>query len=78
MTSRRECAARAALCRQLAKLEPLSSGHWLAEAKRWRDLAQDASAASRSGPGPDSSQPQHEMACLRIPGSMDAESETIE
>jgi hypothetical protein len=40
MVSLLECNARAALCRRLAKLEPVSRGIWLAEAERWSRLAQ--------------------------------------
>jgi hypothetical protein len=32
--------ARAALCRRLAKLEPLNGQLWLAEAEKWSRLAQ--------------------------------------
>ena len=35
-----ECNARAALCRQLARLEPDSKNLWLAEAERWSRLTQ--------------------------------------
>ena len=40
MTSLLECNARAALCRQLARLEPDSKNLWLAEAERWSRLTQ--------------------------------------
>jgi hypothetical protein len=40
MASLLECNARAALCRRLAKLEPVSRDIWLAEAERWSRLAQ--------------------------------------
>ena len=40
MTSLLECNARAALCRQLARLEPDSKSLWLAEAERWSRLTQ--------------------------------------
>ena len=40
MTSIQELSARAALCRQLARLEPDSKSLWLAEADRWTRLTQ--------------------------------------
>jgi len=40
MTRLIEYNARAALCRRLAKLEPVSRDIWLAEAERWTRLAQ--------------------------------------
>jgi len=40
MTRLIEYNARAALCRRLAKLEPVSRDKWLAEAERWTRLAQ--------------------------------------
>lgn len=46
MTSRSECAARAELCDRLAKLEPSSRRVWLAEAKRWSQLAREAVAVT--------------------------------
>jgi hypothetical protein len=39
MVSLVECNARAALCRRLAKLEPVGRDIWLAEAERWSRLA---------------------------------------
>ena len=52
MANLREFDARAALCRQFAKLDPASRHVWLAEAERWAGLAQmisrsQADAASR-------------------------------
>ncbi len=41
MTSFLEFNARAALCRQLARLEPDSKSLWLAEAERWSRLNPD-------------------------------------
>lgn len=49
MTSFLEFNARAALCRQLARLEPDSKCIWLAEADRWSALTQN-SAARRGAP----------------------------
>ena len=40
MTRLIEYNARAAMCRRLAKLEPVSRDIWLAEAERWTRLAQ--------------------------------------
>jgi hypothetical protein len=45
MTGLLESNARAALCRQLAKLEPDSKNLWLAEADRWSHLTQKPGAA---------------------------------
>jgi hypothetical protein len=42
-----ECNARAVLCRRMAKLEPVSSYIWLAEAERWSRLAQGRLLAVR-------------------------------
>jgi hypothetical protein len=53
MTSLLESNARAALCRQLAELEPDSKNLWLAEADRWSRLMQKpgvAVAACRGKP----------------------------
>jgi hypothetical protein len=47
MTAFAECNARAALCRRLAKLEPVSSYIWQAEAERWSRLAQGRLLAVR-------------------------------
>ena len=51
MTSLLECNARAALCRQLARLEPASQSLWLAEAERWSHFTREpgAAAATRHG-----------------------------
>jgi hypothetical protein len=51
MTSFLESNARAALCRQLAKLEPDSKNLWLAEADRWSHLSQKSSVATMAGHG---------------------------
>jgi hypothetical protein len=45
MTRLVEYNARAALCRRLAKLEPVSRDIWLAEAERWSRLAQASMGA---------------------------------
>ena len=45
MTGLLEFNARAALCRQLAEVEPDSKNLWLAEAERWSRLAQDEIAS---------------------------------
>jgi hypothetical protein len=51
MTSLLEFNARAALCRQLARLEPDSKNLWLAEAERWSRLKHEPEAATRlAGP----------------------------
>jgi hypothetical protein len=42
-----ECNARAALCRRMSKLEPVSRYIWLAEAERWSRLAQGRLLAAR-------------------------------
>jgi hypothetical protein len=47
MTGHLECNARAALCRQLAELEPDSRNIWLSEAERWSHLTQKPAVASR-------------------------------
>jgi hypothetical protein len=47
MTSLLECNARAALCRQLARLEPAGKNLWLAEAANWSHLTQQPKVASR-------------------------------
>ncbi len=47
MTSLLEFNARAALCRQLARLEPDSKTLWLAEAERWSRLKREPEAATR-------------------------------
>lgn len=47
MTSLLECNARAALCRQLARLEPAGKNLWLAEAANWSHLTQEPRVASR-------------------------------
>jgi hypothetical protein len=41
MSHRSEFGLRAALCRQLAMLEPANRALWLAEAEYWARLAQD-------------------------------------
>ncbi|HYW63952.1 MAG TPA: hypothetical protein VE865_12205 [Bradyrhizobium sp.] len=41
MTNRSEFGLRAALCRQLAMLEPANRALWLAEAQYWAQLAKD-------------------------------------
>ena len=46
MTGFSEFSARAALCRQLAELEPDSENLWLAEAKRWSCLTQRGRSAA--------------------------------
>jgi hypothetical protein len=46
MTNLQEFNARAALCRQLARLEPDSKNIWLAEADRWSHLTQEPGAAT--------------------------------
>jgi hypothetical protein len=45
MTNLLESNARAALCRQLAELEPDSKNLWLAEADRWSRLTQKPGVA---------------------------------
>jgi hypothetical protein len=47
MRSLLECSARAALCRQLANLEPDSKNLWLAEADRWSRLREPDAEADR-------------------------------
>lgn len=47
MTSPLECNARAALCRQFARLEPNSKDIWLAEAERWSRLTQEPTVATQ-------------------------------
>jgi hypothetical protein len=49
MRSLLEFNARAALCRQLARLEPDSKDLWLAEAERWSRLKHEPEAATRQG-----------------------------
>jgi hypothetical protein len=49
MTGLLEFNARAALCRQLAKLEPDSKDIWLAEAERWSRLTQKPGAVAHHG-----------------------------
>jgi hypothetical protein len=51
MTRLIEYNARAALCRRLAKLEPVSRDIWLAEAERWTRLAQASMGAQDSEDG---------------------------
>ena len=51
MTRLIEYNARAALCRRLAKLEPVSKDLWLAEAERWTRLAQASMGAQASEDG---------------------------
>lgn len=46
MTSLLEFNARAALCRQLARLEPDSKNLWLAEAERWSRLRHEPEATT--------------------------------
>jgi hypothetical protein len=41
MTTRVECASRAALCRQLAILEPANQAIWTAEAEYWSRLSDE-------------------------------------
>ncbi len=45
MTSFLEFGARAALCRQFARLEPDSKSLWLAEAERWSRLERQSGSA---------------------------------
>lgn len=47
MTRLQEFNARAALCRQLAALEPDSKNLWLAEAERWSRLTQEPTSRPR-------------------------------
>jgi hypothetical protein len=49
MRSLLEYNARAALCRQFARLEPDSKNVWLAEADRWSRLTQKSDAAAGRG-----------------------------
>ena len=51
MTRLIEYNARAAMCRRLAKLEPVSKDLWLAEAERWTRLAQARMGAQDSEDG---------------------------
>ena len=48
MASQLEFAARAALCRQLAKREPANRVFWMAEAENWSRLSNENFAASQS------------------------------
>jgi hypothetical protein len=41
MTSHCELSSRAALCKQLARLEPDSKTYWLAEAENWLRLSHE-------------------------------------
>jgi hypothetical protein len=46
MASQLEFAARAALCRQLAKREPANRVFWMAEAENWSRLSNENFGAS--------------------------------
>jgi hypothetical protein len=51
MTSLPEFNARAALCRQLAELEPDSKSLWLAEAEKWSRIAREPDGAVEGSHG---------------------------
>jgi hypothetical protein len=51
MTSLPEFNARAALCRQLAELEPDSKDLWLAEAEKWSRIAREPDMAVKRNHG---------------------------